>query len=210
MKVFSAVCMVLMLASCSVFNFNQINPSPFSVNQAPELVKLGMNINEISENLKTEPLSLDNNNYKFLMRDGELFTRFAGTDSADGRLILWKTFVLTPAGERYPGPDSKAQTLEMMKNNPTCINVEMVASVLDKKTFGKCYYEQFSPDDIYIRAESDTEKVEIIFYNRKFIFTKGDIPEDKVIQYLTSYISNLNLLQSILGEAMGVAEQQSD
>jgi hypothetical protein len=210
MKLLFSFFLIVILSSCSVLNFNNTVPSPFSVNKVPELVKLGMSIKDISENLKTIPESLGNDNFKFLLKNGELFTRFSSSDKSSGELVLWKTFIITPAGERCLGPDSKSQTLKMMKENPICINVKIVSSVFDQESTGKCYYEQFSPDDIYIRAENDTEQVEMIFYRKKFIFTRGNVPEKKVLKYLTGYILNLNLLQSILGEAMGVAVKEDN
>jgi len=200
----------IFITSCVFLGFDNRKASTFSVSDLQDVIQIGMKYEKVCFALNAVPISLGNDTFKFLMKDGELFTRFSSCSQAPDKLLLWKSFLVTPEGKRLTGPDSKKQTLEIMKNNPICINVKIVSTLNGEESTGECYYEQFSPDDIVINAGNNADKIQMIFFDRRFVFAKGDVPEKQMLKYLTGYIANLNLLQSILGRAMGVSVKNPD
>jgi hypothetical protein len=186
-----------------MLNYETFQQSTLLANNIEEKIKLGMTFRDIVSVLGVKPQKLGHGTYVFLLNDGKLMTRFSGDNEMSAKLLLWKSFILLPNGKMLLEADSKQQSIELMKNNPICLSVEIAVSMSrTADSTGYCYYEQFSPDNIYIKALGEDAEIQMYFIKGAFLFVKGDVENQDVLKYLTGYIANLNLLQSLLGEGM--------
>ena len=206
MKYLILILLVIVTNSCAILN---TTPKPRSVvvaNNVSKNIKLGMTFNEVVANLGVKPEKLAQGTYSFLLKDGKLMTRFTGEDDNPRQLVLWNAFINLPNGNMLLESDSKKQSMELMKNNPICLSVEISSSMsYAKSVTGYCYYEQFSPDNIYIKAVGNNAQIQMYLIDGRFVLVNGVVEDSDVLKYLTGYIANLNLLQSILGEGIAKA-----
>ena len=206
MKYLIFTLLIVITTSCAIFNAAPKPRSTVVANNIEKKIHLGMTFNELIGVLGVKPEKLAQGTYSFLLKDGKLMTRFTGEDDNPRELVLWKAFIDLPNEDMLLEADSKKQSMELMKNNPICISVEISFSSNSPKTAtGYCYYEQFSPDNIYIKAVGDDAQIQMYFINGRFVFVNGVVKDSDVLKYLTGYIANLNLLQSILGEGIAKA-----
>lgn len=167
-------------------------------------LKIGGPVEELVRIVGTTPIFLKNGIVRFKMADGDIWLRCITEDGKFTQVLFWGTVVRLPDGTTIKKSSNDAHQKET-EGNPICIDISIVTDFNAGKRTGKCYYEQYSPENILIEASEKGDKlkeVSLVFINGKYVLQKGDIPKGSEFKYLAGYLANLQLVQSLISKGI--------
>lgn len=193
------------LTGCAVLTVGDpAGTSVVGVGHAHEKLAVGMSYQQVLDLLKTQPSKIEDDAAMFVLRDGELWGKFSSPELESGELVFWGTVQKLPDGSTVKRT-SREQALTDLLDKPIVIDIDIESRIGSSTRKGHCYYEQYGPGSILIEAteKGDHEqKISMLMVNGKYILKKGPVPHGAEHKYISGYLANLHLLQTLINKGM--------